>query len=148
MARRSAAALKMVVDTMVFAYALLASHPHREEALRILEVCEEVIVPDSIRAELVNTIWQYIRSKDVPVDVGIELLRDAESLFSRVENSRALWERALRLAVSSSHPAYDTLFVALAELSSTKVVTYDEKLLRTFPDHCISAAAFLASEKS
>lgn len=135
----------MVVDTMVFAYALLASHPRREEALRVLEACEEVIVPDSIRAELANTVWQYVQRKDVPVDVGVDLLRDAESLFSRVESSRVLWEQALRLAVASRHPAYDTLFVALAELSSTKVVTYDEKLLRNFPDLCISAADFLGS---
>lgn len=130
----------MVVDTMVFAYALLASHARREEALRVLTIVDDIVVPDSVRAELANTVWQYVQQTGLSVDVGIALLRDAEALFTRVESSRVLWEPALRLAAASRHPVYDTLFVALAELSSSKVVTYDAKLLRAFPAHTISAA--------
>jgi predicted nucleic acid-binding protein len=133
----------MVVDTMVIAYALLASPPRREEALTILEQCDDVIVPDSIRAELVNTIWQYVQRKHVDAELAIEMLRDAEALFTQVVSGKLLWERSLSLAVEKGHPAYDTLFIALAEMKGTRVVTYDEKMLRTFPEWTISGADFV-----
>jgi len=123
----------MVVDTMVFAYALLASATRREEATRALEHCDEIVVPDSLRPELVNAVWQYVRKAQITPDLGVELLRDAEALFDRVVSCQVIWEHALELAVDTGHPAYDTLFVALAAREGTRVVTYDEKMLHTFP---------------
>ena len=129
---------------MVFAYALLGVPEFREEALAVLETATEIHVPDSFRAELVNVVWQWVQYKDLPLEVGIDVPRDAEALVTHVTSSALLWERALVLAVETPHPAYDTLFLALAEFADTKLATYDTELQQAFPDRVISPAEFLA----
>jgi predicted nucleic acid-binding protein len=134
----------VVIDTMVFAYALLGVPEFRDDSLAILEATSEVLVPDSFWAEFVNVVWQWVRYNDLPLDVGIEVLRDADALVTHVTSSALLWERALVLAVGVRHPAYDALFVALAEFADTRLVTYDTELQQRFPDRVISPTAFLA----
>lgn len=134
----------MVIDTMVFAYALLGVPEFRDDSLAILEATSEVLVPDSFWAELVNVVWQWVQYHDIPLEVGIDVLRDADALVTHATSSALLWEGALVLAVGARHPAYDTLFVALAEFADTQVVTYDTELQYKFPDRVISPTAFLA----
>jgi predicted nucleic acid-binding protein len=134
----------MVIDTMVFAYAMLGVPEFREESLAILEAVTEIHVPDSFRAELVNVVWQWVQYKGFTIEVGRDVLRDADALVTHVTSSALLWERALVLAVEAQHPAYDTLFVALAELIGTQLVTYESALQRAFPDRVVSPAVFLA----
>lgn len=130
----------MVVDTMVFAYALLGVEGFREPALKALDLVDLVEVPDSLRAELVNVVWKWVRTKHLSLDLGMEVLRDAEGLIDRVIPTDQLWERALELAVHYNHPAYDTLFIAAAELAETRVITFDKKLLQTFPELAVNAS--------
>jgi predicted nucleic acid-binding protein len=49
-----------VVDTTVFAYALLGVPEFGDEALAVLEAATEIHVPDSFRVELVNVVWQWV----------------------------------------------------------------------------------------
>jgi predicted nucleic acid-binding protein len=46
----------VVIDTMVFAYALLGVPEFRDDSLAILEATSEVLVPDSFWAEFVNVV--------------------------------------------------------------------------------------------
>ena len=50
----------VVFDSMVVAYALLGVTEFRDEATQALEIAEEIWVPDSFRAELVNIFWQWV----------------------------------------------------------------------------------------
>ena len=133
----------MVIDTMVFAYALLKVEGFHEEALSVLGKASEILVPDSFRAELANVVWQWIKVRGVPLDVGINILRDADSLVTQVISSASLWERALILSVTNNHAVYDTLFIALAERFNTKVVTYDAQLYKIFPGNVVTPGDFL-----
>ena len=123
-----------VFDTNVVADALLGAAGVREEALRSLRDADEIVVPDLFFAELANVVWQYVTRAGVPLSRGLELLDDAESLITRSIPASALWHRALELAVERSHPAYDTLFVALAEAEGTHLVTRDARLKKRFPE--------------
>jgi predicted nucleic acid-binding protein len=134
----------MVIDTMIFAYALLYVPEFRDESLAVLDAATDILVPDSFRAELVNVVWQWVRYRSLPLQVGLDVLREADALITQATSAAILWERALTLAAEANHPAYDTLFVALAESTDTKVVTYDIKLQASFPDIAISPAEFLA----
>lgn len=42
----------MVIDTMIFAYALLGVEAFRQDATAILEQADTISVPDSFRAEM------------------------------------------------------------------------------------------------
>ena len=127
---------------MLFAYALLGVTRTKEESLAVLTAVPEILVPDSMRAELVNVVWQWTLRKDLDLDVGVSILADADALITYAAPTASLWERALELAFSLDHPAYDTLFVALAEREDTAVITYDRRLRRKFPDMTLSPREF------
>ena len=133
----------MVVDTMVFAYALLGVPDYREIALAALEKSNPIVVPDSCYAELANVVWQWTRTKEISPETGLALLADAEALITRSHPTTRLWSQALRLAIDADHPAYDTLFIAAAQHEGTRVVTFDKRLQDAFPDWALAPEAFL-----
>lgn len=128
----------MVYDTNVFVYAILSVEPFGLEATRALASSRRVLVPDSFRAELTNALWMATRLGAATLQDGLDAMEDAEGLVDEVVPSKALWRDALSLAVDANHPAYDTLFVALARQRGTRLVTYDRKLRRCFPDDTVS----------
>lgn len=124
----------MVIDTMVFAYALLRVEDKHEQAIAALEGAGQIIVPDSLFAELGNVVWQWIQFRQLPLQVGLDVLADAEVLVDKVVPSAWIREMALELAVRAGHSFYDTLFVAVAIQEKTQLVTFDRKLAAKFPD--------------
>lgn len=127
----------MVIDTMVFAYALLRVEDKHEQAIAALETAEQIIVPDSLFAELGNVVWQWIQFQQLLLSTGLAVLEDAEALVDKVIPVARLREMALELAVQASHPFYDTLFVAAAIQEQVQVVTFDRKLAAKFPDQVL-----------
>lgn len=127
----------MVIDTMVFAYALLHVEDRYEQAIATLETIDQIVVPDSLFAELGNVIWQWIQFRQLPLEIGLDALQDAEALVDVVISSSQIRDVALKLAVESSHSFYDTLFVAAAIQSDTQVLTYDRKLVAEFGDRVV-----------
>lgn len=124
----------MVFDTMVFAYALLKVEDKQEQALAALAAAQQIIVPDSMFAELGNVVWQWIQFRNVSLATGHEILADAETLVNQVLLQAQLRSMALELAVGANHPFYDTLFVAAAIQTETVFITFDRKLAAKFPE--------------
>ena len=83
-------------------------------------------------AELGNVIWQWIQFRQLPLQIGLDSMLDAEALVDVIISSSQIRDIALKLAVESSHSFYDTLFVAAAIQSDTQVLTYDQKLATKF----------------
>lgn len=127
----------MVIDTMVFAYALLHVEDKYEQAIAALETVDQIVVPDSLFAELGNVIWQWIQFRQLPLQIGLDALQDAEALVDIMISSSQIRDVALKLAVEASHSFYDTLFVAAAIQSDTQVLTYDRKLAAKFSDRVV-----------
>lgn len=136
----------MVVDTSVLAYALLGVEEFRDESLAAISRASEVWAPESLKAEMVNTVWQWVHFADAPIETALEVLRDTEIVVTHFVSSSELWEDALELAVARRHSAYDTLFVALAVRTGSRVVTYDRELLERFPEWSLSVPQYLARQ--
>lgn len=128
---------------MILAYALLGEAEFHEPAVEALSTLPELWAPESLRAELTNVIWLWIRHRGVEPAAGFAMLRDADALVTEFVPVRHLWEEALGLAVEREHSPYDTLFVALARQRETKVLTSDQAFLRRFPDWTVSLAGFV-----
>jgi predicted nucleic acid-binding protein len=137
----------MIIDTMVFAYSLLKVEGKCEEATQALAQSNIIVVPDSLRVELANVVWQWVKYRDLSQDTAYAVLEDAEALIEQVINSERLWARALQLSIQKDHPAYDTLFVAAAELLNDRMVSYDEKMQKKFSDQVFSPARFLSIQE-
>ncbi|MBO9494788.1 type II toxin-antitoxin system VapC family toxin [Thalassotalea sp. G20_0] len=125
---------RAVIDTMVFAYALFNEPLHRQDALAVLAKTEYIHVPDLFRAEFCNVAWQWITHQQLSLHQAIQATERAEALITSVTSSERLWFKALELATYTKHPAYNALFVVLAETLDCPLVTWDKKLLRNFPD--------------
>jgi len=125
----------MIIDTMVFAYALLHVEGKYEQALNALDSTTQIVVPDSLFAELGNVVWQWIKFQHLPLQTGLNALQDAEAMVDMTINSSQIRDLALELAVSNDHPYYDTLFVAAALQTNTEVITFDRRLANKFPDY-------------
>lgn len=123
----------MVVDTMVYAYALVGVTEYRDAAARTFTGHEPVLVPDSLWAELGNVMWQWVRRYRLEPAVAAALMEDAEALTDRTVSCEDLWRPALALAIEHDHPVYDTLFIALAQREKTHVATFDRRLAERFP---------------
>ena len=124
----------MVVDTMVLAYALIGGAEWHDRATAALAEADELLAPDSLRAELVNVLWQWVRHRKVEPQAALEMLQEAEALIGEFVSTGALWEAALVLSFERDHSPYNTLFVALAAQRGTRVLTSDASLLRRFPE--------------
>ena len=132
-----------VIDTMVFAYALLNEPVHREDALTVIEKTDFIHVPDLFHAEFCNVAWQWVAHQQLSLQQATAALEKAGALLTSVTSSQHLWYSALDLATSAKHPAYDALFVALAEKLNCPLVTWDKKLLQKFPGIALNPDDYL-----
>lgn len=123
---------------MVVAYALIGEAEEHDHAMAALAGLDEILAPDSLRAELVNVLWLWVRHRGVESGRALESLRDAEALVTEFVSAANLWEPALELAIEQDHSPYDTLFVALAVQRGTKVLTADAALLERFPEWTVA----------
>jgi predicted nucleic acid-binding protein len=126
--------LKVVVDTNVVAYYLLATEPFVEEVRAFWHRPLEPAAPALWEAEVSNVLWMASRTGVIDKRVALRRLGLAARLGIRSVPTRRLWRGALVRAMNSNTPACDALFVELAVRERRPLVTFDTKLLATFPD--------------
>jgi predicted nucleic acid-binding protein len=125
--------VKAVVDTNVVAYFLLGTPKFVAEARAFWNRAEELIAPSIWEAEIANVIWMAARSKVITKDDAIAKLALAGRLGIHSISNRALWHGALVRALTSTVAVYDTLYVELADREAVPMVTFDQKVLKTYP---------------
>lgn len=134
-----------VVDTNVVAYYLLGTSPFADEVRKFWRAVEEAWAPAHWEAELANAIWMAVRSGALPREEGHQKLDMASRLGIQAVSIRALWQPALTRALDSAVAVYDTLFVELAAQRELKLVTFDNELLKKFPDIAQRPRSFLSN---
>jgi predicted nucleic acid-binding protein len=125
--------MKAIVDTNVIAYYLLGTPEFGGEAQAFWRATDELLAPSSWEAELVNVVWMAVRTRTVTGVEGRVKLNLAARLGIRSVPARLLWHGALARALESGVPAYDALFVELADREQVPLATFDRKLLTSFP---------------
>jgi predicted nucleic acid-binding protein len=124
---------RFVVDTNILAYYVLGTEPFNEELDGVFSMPLELIAPDSWQAEFLNVLWQTTRFREISLFHGLELLEEVGRLLSWTVPVVSLWREALVVAEEYNCSTYDTLFVALAEREGCDLLTYDKRLLTSFP---------------
>ena len=86
--------------------------------------------PDLLIAECANILWKKVRRGELAGDEAVL----ASSLLARADIDlmpmRPYLEPATRIAIALDHPAYDCIYLAMAEAEGMTFVTADERLLR------------------
>ena len=105
-----------------------------DEALQVLDAGERedvrLLAPDSAESEFWNTMWQEHRKGKLSLDEVWEYWDAFEESNLLLAELVTLMPEATEIAAVTGCIIYDALFVALAELEDTVVVTADDNLLK------------------
>ena len=126
--------MKLVVDTNAIAYLLLETAPFHLAVRDLFSGRHTLHAPSSWEVEYANVLWLAARAHVISPHAVGEKLRLAAGLGIEGTAVTDLWEAAVEIALSDDHPVYDTLFVELARRLRAPLVTYDQAVLRKFPD--------------
>ena len=136
--------LKVVVDTNVVAYYLLATEPFVDEVRAFWHRPLDLAAPALWEAEVANVLWMAARSGVIDKGTALRRLFLAARLGIRSVPTRRLWRGALARALNSKVAAYDTLFIELAIRERKPLVTFDTNLLGIFPQITVRPGALEA----
>lgn len=115
-------AIKWVVEEEGTAEALALRH-------------QQLIAPDLIIAECANILWKKVRRSELSAEEATFAGRLLTNADIALVSNRPLMDAAIEIAVLLDHPAYDCMYLALAEQNDLKFVTADARLIakgRTF----------------
>ena len=87
-------------------------------------------VPDLLFAECANILWKKVRQRELNRDEAVLAAETLVQAELSVLSSRSYARAATAIAIELSHPAYDGLYLAIAEAGGLRLVTADERLLR------------------
>ena len=112
-------------------------------AYKILEKDAEWVAPILWRSEFRNVLALYLGNDILDFSIALQVIEEAEQLMVSREfevNST----QVLSLVSDSSCSSYDCEFVALADDLGVKLVTFDKKIHKEFPEIGVSPEEFIA----
>lgn len=121
----------MIIDASV-AFKLIVPEAG-SEAAGALAAEADLHAPILLHAEVANALWKMVRRGQLQADgVGLRLA-SLDALITFVDEG-AVAPRALEIAIELDHPAYDCVYLAVAEMLDAPFVTADERLQRKLAD--------------
>jgi predicted nucleic acid-binding protein len=132
----------IALDTNVIA-SLWVPNDMEELAYQVLEKDPDWVAPLLWRSEFRNVLAVYIRADILEFSIALQAAEEAEQLMGSNEfevNST----QVLSLVSDSLCSSYDCEFVALADDLNIKLVTFDRKIIKEFPEIAIHPEEFIA----
>jgi predicted nucleic acid-binding protein len=120
--------VKLIVDASV-AIKWLIEEPDSSAADQLLDAAHDFLAPELIIAEVISAAWKQRRLgsiDDAQFDDIVIRIADGPIDYRPL---RPLASRAAALARDLDHPIYDCLYLALAEVEDTTMVTADRRLI-------------------
>ena len=118
--------MRLVVDASV-AIKWVVDEADSEQAISLHRF--ELLSPELLFSECANALWKAAQRGRRPPIVGLQKTDALDRVPMTIVPARSLAKRALEIAIDLSHPAYDTLYLALAESYAARVVASDARLL-------------------
>lgn len=121
--------MTIVVDASV-AIKLFVEETLRDEARHLFKHQREIQAPDFILIEVANVAWKKAVRKEIGNDQARNIVHVIPEFIPLLLPSSKFLERATEMAIELTHPVYDCLYIACAEMTDGVVVTADERLVR------------------
>lgn len=118
---------RLVVDASV-AVKWVVAEGGSDSAERLLD--HPLVVPDLLFAECANILWKKIRRRELTLEQAELAAQGLERAELTVIPSRGYVALATAIAAELDHPAYDGLYLAVAETLGLQLVTDDARLVR------------------
>lgn len=123
---------RLVVDASV-AIKWVIEEPGTAEALALRHY--RLVAPDLLIAECANILWKKVCRREIFRDEASLAARLLEHADVELLPMRRLLEPATRLAIQVDHPAYDCVYLALAQSIGCSFVTADTKFCSKVRGH-------------
>lgn len=105
-----------------------------DKASHLLDAVKEgdfsFLAPDLIFPEAGNILWKKHRLKELSASEVNEITDAVVLLPVRVESSKALLPLATGIAMTYGITVYDAVYLALARIRETRMITADKKLFK------------------
>lgn len=118
---------RLVIDASV-AIKWVVTEEGSSDAVALLSGAP-LCAPDLMMAECANILWKKVARGELSAQVATLAARALEHAAVELHPMRALIERATQLAIDLDHPAYDCIYLALAQANGWQFVTADKRLL-------------------
>jgi len=118
---------RLVIDASV---AVKWVVPERDSDRAEVLLDHGLVAPDLLFAECANVLRKKVRRGELTkeeADIAAQTLEQADLAMVSTRGHIAL---ATSIAVELNHPAYDAVYVAVAEASELRLVTADDRLVR------------------
>ncbi len=122
----------LVVDSSV-AIKWVVQEQGTEQALALRRY--RLSAPDLLAAECANVLWKKVRRGDMNEAEAVVAAGLLELSGVDLVPMRGMLAQATRLALDLDHPAYDCLYLVLAQSTDRHFVTADERLVRKVREH-------------
>jgi predicted nucleic acid-binding protein len=121
--------VRLVVDASVVVkwYSEEADTP---QAMRLMRSDAELVAPDLIYAEVLNSLWSKSRRGLFDSNRIASISNSIEGSFVEIVALGLLAEDAAALALALDHPIYDCLYLAAAIQWDCSLVSSDARLLQ------------------
>jgi predicted nucleic acid-binding protein len=118
---------QLVVDASV-AIKWVVSEPDSALAESLLD--HDLAAPDLLFAECANILWKKARRRELTSEQAEIAAQTLEQAELNVVAAKAHVGLATAIAIELDHPAYDGLYLAVAETLGLRLVTADRRLVR------------------
>jgi predicted nucleic acid-binding protein len=111
---------------------------HSERALSLLEAQQNtnlaIHVPDLFLAGTGNILWKKVRRKEISEREAAGISRALLAVPKTSYPTEILMPTALDIACRSGRTVYDSLYLALAALIDSPLITADQRLFRSLKE--------------
>jgi predicted nucleic acid-binding protein len=118
----------VVVDASIAAKWLIAE-PDSEIAAMLLDGSFDLQAPRLLASEIGNLLWRKAVNGSIDDHEAARLAAALIDMPLQWRDDERTCVEAVRIAVELGHPAYDCMYLALASLIGTQVVTADKRFV-------------------
>jgi predicted nucleic acid-binding protein len=124
--------VNLVIDASVVIKAYvpeILSDKAEEVMTRVADGELVLLAPDLLYPETGNILWKKRRLHELTLAEADEIVDAIIALPIRIEASRPVMSLAVAIAMQSGITVYDAMYVAVARIYETRVITADKKLV-------------------
>jgi predicted nucleic acid-binding protein len=126
--------VNLVIDASVVIKAYvpeILSNKAEEVMSRVADGELVLLAPDLLYPETGNILWKKGRLHELTLAEADEIVDAIIALPIRIEASRPVMPLAVAIAMQSGITVYDAMYVAVARIYETRVITADKKLVES-----------------
>lgn len=118
----------MIVMDANAAFSIISKTEEGYALQSFMETGEEVVAPALLRAEIVHTLYKYVRGGFIDAEQANAKLNECLSLVDRFVSDEDLASEALYASIQLQHSSYDMFYYVLARRLCATLYTNDKKL--------------------